>query len=81
MCGTSTIVDIRRLKVKEIEWKDMGMINLHKITDGWQVLVNSTMNFWGFQKIRCIYWSAEEIIASQERLSFREVIKTEQLRP
>jgi hypothetical protein len=59
----------------------MGMINLHNITDRWQVLVNSTMNFWGFQKIQCIYWSAEEIIASQERLSFREVIKTEQLRP
>ena len=35
----------------------------------------------GFQKIRSIYWPVEEIIVSQEILSFRELIATEQLRP
>jgi len=38
------------MDLKEIEWEDVDLINLHKITDRWQVLVNSTMNFWGSKK-------------------------------
>ena len=44
-CGTSTIVDIRRLKVKGVEWRGMDWIDLDQDGEWWLAVVNVVMNF------------------------------------